>query len=100
MGTKTIQCPFVRARKSINQGQEQNGTFSGLSFGFRGDVGTTALAAVEPRIGRMELYVRGTVGWNNGTKVGGFHPTIARLAEVPTFRWDPVSILSVLTSSH
>ena len=98
MGTKTIQCPFVRARKSINQDQEQNGTFSGLSFGFRGDVGTTALAAVEPRIGRMELYVRGTVGWNNGTKVG-FHPGL-QASEAPTFRWDPVSILSVLTSSH
>ena len=69
-------------------------------LGFRGDVGTAALGGCGTAHQRMELYVRGTVGWNNGTKVGGFHPTIARLAEVPTFRWDPVSILSVLTSSH
>ena len=97
MGTKTIQCPFVRARKSINQGQEQNGTFSGLSWvsGGRWDSGLGGGGTAHQR---MELYVRGTVGWNNGTKVG-FHPGL-QASEAPTFRWDPVSILSVLTSSH
>lgn len=47
----------------------------------------------------VELYVRGRNSWLEQWDKSWTPSAFARLG-ASTFRWDPVSILSVLTSSH